>query len=320
MRFSKPDLKVLLGGAVALVLAGAATTAAQAWLPPKGEASFAVGYAYVSANGHLDYRGNPVSPGDMIWNTVVSDLGYGVTDRLAIKVNLPFVVSKYDGGLPHPRVAGRENLDDGSWHNTFQDFLLESRFRVTTGSLAITPSVGLLVPSHDYAYYGHGSPGRNLVEGQFAVAAGRLLDPILPSAYAQVRYMFAVPERVLGISHNRSQLTFDVGYLLGPTSAFTVRMLGSVQKTHGGWDTPIDWPARTSPQYRVHDQLNRSDYFRLGGGLSYSLTGSIDVNVFGYATVAAKNDVRMRGFGLSLSYSASPAQLIKKNRGQKAAS
>ena len=173
------------------------------------------------------------------------------------------------------------------------------------------------MPSHYYEYYGHAAAGRKLVEGQFAVAAGRLLDPILPSAYAQVRYMFAVPEKVLGISHNRSQLPFDVGYLLGPTSAFTVRVLGTLQKTHGGWDEPIDWPARTSPRYQVHDQLSRKDYFRLGGGMSYSLTGSLDVNVFGYGTVAAKNDVNMRGFGLSLSYSASPAQLIKKNRGQK---
>ena len=304
-----------LGGALALVLAWVGTATAQAWLPPKGEASLSLAYAYTAADGHLDYRGQPVTPGDMVWNNVVSDLGYGITDRLAVRMGLPFVISKYDGRSPHPLVAGRENLDDGSWHNTFQDVLLEARFRATTGSLAITPSIALLVPSSDYPYYGHAAPGRKLVEGQFAVAAGRLLDPILPSAYAQVRYMFGVPEKVFGISHNRSQLSFDVGYLLG--SAFTVRVLGTLQKTHGGWENPIGFPARTSPQFQVHDQVTRNDYFRLGGGMSYSLTGSIDVNLFGYKTVSAKNDVSMKGLGLSLTYSASPAQLIKKSRAPK---
>jgi hypothetical protein len=291
-----------------------AEAAAQAWLPPKGEATLALGFLRMSADDHLDYQGNPAAPGAMIWNNIVSDLSYGVTDRLAVRLNVPFVISKYAGSLPHPPLAGRENLDDGSWHTTFQDLLAEVRFRATTGSIAVTPFVALAVPTNYYEYYGHGAAGRKLVEGQFGVAVGRLLDPVLPNAYAQVRYMYGVPEKVLGISHNRSQLNFETGYLLGP--AFTVRFLGSWQRTHGGWRVPIDFPPFTSPEFQVHDQLNRTDYLRLGGGVSYSLTGSVDVNVYGYGTVWGRNDVDMRGFGASLTWSASPAQLIKKKRGQ----
>jgi hypothetical protein len=40
------------------------------------------------------------------------------------------------------------------------------------------------------------------------------------------------------------------------------------------------------------------------------------VNLFGYATTYARSYVDMRGLGLSLTYSASPAQLIRKKRGQ----
>ncbi len=305
--------QVAMAGMSGLLL-GATTAGAQAWLPPKGEATIALGFARVSATEHIDYQGNAVSPGDMIWNNVVSDLSYGVLDRLAVRLNVPFVVSKYDGAFPHPSLVGRTNLDDGAWHSTFQDLLAELRFRATRGSLAVTPFVAVAVPTHYYEYYGHGAAGRKLVEGQIGVAAGRLLDPLLPDVYVQARYMFAVPEKVLGLSHNRSQVSFDVGYLLG--SAFTVRVLGAWQKSHGGWRVPIDWPARTSPEYQVHDQLNRTDYFRLGGGVSYSLTGSLDVNAFGYATLSAKNDVNMKALGLSLTWSASPAQLIKKKRGQ----
>jgi len=287
---------------------------AQAWLPPKGEATLALGFLHTSADDHLDYKGNPAAPGAMIWNNIVSDLSYGVTDRLAVRLNLPFVISKYGGSLPHAAVPGRPNLDDGAWHSTFQDLLAEVRFRATQGSIAVTPFAAVSIPTHDYPYYGHGAAGRQLVEGQVGVAAGRLLDPILPNAYLQVRYMFGMPEKVLGISHNRSQVNFETGYLLGP--AFTLRVLGSWQKSHGGWRVPLDFPPFTSPEFQVHDQLNRSDYFRLGGGVSYSLTGSVDVNLFGYGTVSGKNDVNMSGLGMSLTWSASPAQLIKKKRGQ----
>jgi hypothetical protein len=306
---------VAAGAAAVLVLASAATVRAQAWLPPKGEASFSIGYAYSFADEHFDYQGRSNGPGDMIWHNIVSDLSYGITDRLAARVNLPFVTSRYGGTNRHPRIAGREYLDDGGWHATFQDFVIETRFRATTGALAVTPSVAVQLPSTHYEAYGHTAAGRGLVEGQFAVAAGRLLDPILPSAYAQVRYMYGVPEKVQGISHNRSHLSFELGYLLG--SAFTVRGGGIWQKTHGGWRVPIDWPARTSRAFEAHDQLARADYLRMGGSIAYSLTGSIDVNLSGYATVSGKNDVNMKGLGFSITYSASPAQLIKKSRKRK---
>ncbi|HEX9186648.1 MAG TPA: hypothetical protein VGB87_06240 [Vicinamibacteria bacterium] len=288
--------------------------AQQAWLPPKGEASLSLGFAHILATEHRNDRGDSVTPGDMIWNNVVSDLSYGVTDRLAVRLNVPFVTSRYGGAFPHRPVPERENLDDGNWHHTFQDLLTEVRFRATRGPLVLTPFAAMIVPTHYYEYYGHGAAGRKLVEGQVGVVAGRLLDPFLPNAYVQVRYVLGIPEKVLGVSHNRSQLSFDVGYLLG--SAFSVRAFGTWQKTHGGWRAPIDFPAPTSSEFRVHDQVGRADYLRLGGAVSYSITGSLDVNVSGYGTLAAKNDVNMSGLGLSLTWSASPAQLIRKRRGQ----
>jgi hypothetical protein len=309
-----PGRKALLRLTVAGIVLGSAMAARaqQAWVPPKGEASFSLGFSHVFATTHIDYRGKAVAPGDMIWNNIASDLSYSVTDRLAARVSLPFVISKYDGSLPHPAVAGRTNLDDGAWHRTFQDFRAELRFRATRGSIALTPFAALVVPSHYYEYYGHPAAGRKLVEGQFGVAAGRLLDPLLPNAYLQVRCLLGVPEKVLGISHNRGQLAFDAGYLIG--SAFSVRFFGAWQRTFGGWRVPVDWPAVRSPEYQVHDQVEREDYFQLGGAVSYALTGSLDVNVFGYATPSARNYVDMKGLGLSLTYSASPAQLIRKKR------
>jgi hypothetical protein len=289
--------------------------AQQAWLPPRGEASLSLGISHTFATEHVDYQGNGAAPGDMLWNNVVADLSYGVTDRFAVRLTLPpFVISKYGGSFTHPLLPGRTNLDDGAWHHTFQDFRGEIRLRATRGSTVLTPFVALIVPSHSYEHYGHPAAGRKLVEGQVGVVAGRLLDPVLPNAYLQVRYLFGMPERVLGISHNRSQVALDVGYLIG--SALTARFLGLWQKTHGGWRVPIDWPALTSPEFGFHDQLERQDFVQLGGAVSYALTGSVDVNAFAYGTVWARSYMDLKGVGVSLTWSASPAQLIRKERAE----
>jgi hypothetical protein len=299
--------------AAALVsVAGASTVSAQAWLPPKGEAALSLGYNRMWATEHIDYQGHGNNPGDMIWNNIGLDLSYGVSDRFAVRIGIPFVISKYDGPNPHQTLAGVTAEDDGRYHSRFQDVTTELRYRVPAGSFAVTPFVGLIVPTHSYPSYGHGSAGRDLVEGRFGLTAGRLLDPLLPDAYLQVRYAYGVPEKVLGISHNSSNLGIDLGYLLG--SSLTLRAIGSWQKTHGGWNAPVDFPARTNPDFLHHDQIQKTSYFRLGGAIAYSITGSIDVVAFGYSTISARSDINMSSLGIAFTYSASPAQLIRKKR------
>ncbi len=139
---------------------------------------------------------------------------------------------------------------------------------------------------------------------------GRLLDPWLSNAYVQTRYTFTVPERVLGIWHNRSNLFFDAGYFVTP--ALTVSVIGEWQKTHGGWRAPDDFPLNADILY--HDQLARSDYFRLGGSASYALTGSIDVSASAYGSLYVRSEVNMAAFSLNFTYSFSPSRLIKKNK------
>jgi hypothetical protein len=250
----------------------------------------------------------------MLFHTGVSDVSYGITDRLTVGVNLAFVGSRYGGARPHPARAGAPPYDDGTWKGTFQDFRAEFRFRATTGSLAITPMVAFVVPTRSYEYLGHSAPGRALMEGHFGVSVGRVLDPILPKAYAQTRYVYVVSEKPLGVSHNRSDVSLEVGYFV--TSALTASVFGSYVRTHGGWRATIDFPPPSSPDFQYHDQLRRAEYARLGGALSYALTGSVNVGLSGFTTLSARSDVNMSGVGLSLSYSFSPSQLIKRRKNE----
>ncbi len=310
-----------------LAVSGAPEAQAQAWVPPKGEASLTLGFSRSFADEHIDYLGNVltldaqgvprarasgVGLGAMTWNSADSDLGYGITDRLAVRVGVPFVVSRYEGAFPHVPLPGHQYQDDARWHGTLQDLRAEFRFKATTGSLVVTPLVALSLPTHSYEFYAHAAAGRHLAEGQVGVNVGRLLDPVLPNSYVQARYTFTVPEKELGIWHNRSNLFFDAGYFVTP--ALTVSVIGFWQKTHGGWRTDIDYPPPTDPNILFHDQLQRSDYFRLGGGASYALTGSIDVSASAYASLYVRSEVNMAGFSLNVTYSFSPSQLIKKRK------
>jgi hypothetical protein len=304
-------LRAVLGGCLVL-LAGAPVVSAQAWLPPRGEAALTLGYARLWNTEQVNYLGESVFPGNTVWNTIALDLSYGVTDRFAVRLGVPFMISKYDGAYPHPPLGGVTPDDDGRWHSSFQDFTSDLRYRVTDGSWVVTPMVGFAVPTHHYLSYGRSAVGSDLVVGRFGVAVGRLLDPLLPDAYLQIHYMYAIPERVLGISHTSSNLDVELGYLLG--SALNVRVMGFWKSTYGGWRLPVDFPPMTSADFLHHDQLESTDYFRLGGAVGYSITNAIDLNLYGYATVTARSDTNMKSFGVAITYSASPAQLLRKKR------
>jgi len=300
----------LTGLAIAVLAALApAPVLAQTWLAPKGEGSFAFGYANIWVNEHAYDDGVPIPRGNIYTQSLASNLGYAVTDRFTVGVGIPFVASKYEGAFPHVPV-GRPSIDTGSYHATFQDLRLEGRFMATTGSFVVTPFLAVTLPSHGYESWAHSAVGKDLKEIQAGASFGRRLDPVLANAYFQARYGFAVPERVLGVWHNRSNLDFDVGYFVTP--ALTVRALGFWQITHGGFREQIDSKA-TPINYAHHDQLDRSIFFDLGFGASYSLTRSLDGYASWFKTLSARNGHMIAGaLSVGVSVNFSPAQMLRK--------
>src|SRR5262245_39402921 len=242
---------------------------AQAWLPPKGEATVSIAYQNYYARNHVFSQGQDVDLGFMRWVNVVNDVTYGVSDRFAVRVGLPYSLSKYNGDRPH-KPDGQVTNDDGNWHGTFQDFRFEARYMATTGSLVVTPYVSLGLPSHSYETFSHVAAGRDLHEVAAGVNLGRRLDPVLPDAYAQARLSFVVPQKVLDTWNNRSVLDWELGYFVTP--ALTVRGLGNYQLSHGGWRIPEDAGPNspTNPKFQYHDQLAADDHLILGLGASYA--------------------------------------------------
>src|SRR4029078_4200378 len=132
--------RALVAAAVAAVLVGSTTrAAAQAWVPPRGEGAVSVQFQDALVLYHL-LPTVQRDRGRIRGETLLADATYGVTDKLAVSVSLPFVTSKYDGQRPHD-----ETTDNGQFHSTFQDFRFDVRYNVARKGLVLEPFIGTVV-------------------------------------------------------------------------------------------------------------------------------------------------------------------------------
>ena len=85
---------------------------AQAWVPAKGEISFATVYQSQNVKKHLAAT-TPVAAGtDRYAASLMADFSYGLTDKMAVDVALPL----RDVEVPRaPRLIPGTNIDDGSY-------------------------------------------------------------------------------------------------------------------------------------------------------------------------------------------------------------
>jgi len=303
--------RILFGLLSGVVIAStAAPSRAQAWLPPKGEAWFSAGYGSIFSTKHYFGTVNAgesstIDVGHTRGNSIVLQLGYALSDRFSVSVGLPYEIYKYYGPAPHPTV-----LDNGQYHGTWQDYHFNLAYQLVSGSAALAPFVTAVVPSHDYQYFAHAAPGKELHEYRLGLAAGSRLDRLLAGSYLQADYSYAFVEKVQGIHHDRSDFDLEAGYFLTPE--MRVRLLGSGYYTHGGlvFHTPFDLPPSLLP---YHDQIGHSSQINVGGGLSYALSGSTEVYAVYAQSVWGRDGHKIdNGLNFGVTYSFSPSQLVRR--------
>jgi hypothetical protein len=273
-----------------LMSAFAGHAAGQAWVPDKGEGSVSTAFNYISFKGHFTSDGDKTPEAGAKAQSVLFDLDYGITNKLALTVSVPIVAARYaDTNPPSPVLLGLFNqavrtvgagfyghgfLDDERYHPTLQDINLNVRYNVLSRPLVVTPFIALVVPSHDYAYVGEAAPGRNLWEFQFGTSLGRQLDPVLPNAYAHTQISFAVPQESLNVRTTRTNISLEFGYAL--TRKFSARGLSNWQHTFNGLHFPADL---TTPELVLtHERLLKANYWHLGGGISFAVTPKTEVS------------------------------------------
>ena len=288
----------VLVAVVALTTIAARTAAAQAWVPEKGEGSVSVLYQDLFVRNHLTAAGVFQDNGHISSNNLMADVSYGVTDRLAVTLAAPFIRTRYTGARPHPT-----QQDDGTVHSGFQDIRFGARYNVVDGPVTITPFIGTSVPSHSYEYFAHAAYGTRVRDLEVGTYVAHALTAGLPHAFVQARYAYGFPQKIAGVSRNRSSLDLEVGYFITPS--LRVFTMGAGQKTHGGVDLPAAGWAALPPDLREHhDRVARVDILDVGGGAQYSLTKSVDVFGSFMRTIAGRNGHALaRGLTVGASWS-----------------
>jgi hypothetical protein len=208
---------------------------AQAWLAPKGEGTVTISYQNTYSPYHLDLNGKPHDKGTITLHSMTVDTDYSLTNKLALRVALPYMFGKYTGVNAHSYP-----VDDGAYHSTFQNFTADLRYNVSQRPVVFTPFVRLVLPSHGYEQFAHSAVGRDVREYHVGVNLGRRLDPILPKAFLQAQYSYAFVHRILDISPNRSDVQAQLGYFLTPR----LTLLGLAQwfHTYRGFDVDFSLP------------------------------------------------------------------------------
>src|SRR5262249_53688026 len=264
---------------VVTFLVSAKFVAAQAWVPPRGAGSVNFSWQRIDTTGHRRFNGFVDERGQSINMGLYVEGEYAFTDRFSVTAGLPYVFAKYTATVPPlPPIPYPPGDQCHCWHGGWQDFGFTARYNVVRGAFALTPSLSVGVPSHNYSWVGEAVVGRNLKEVRIAVDAGQRLDAISSKLSVQARYSYAFVERVIDIPNNRSNATVEPSFLL--TRKFAPRGLVSWQRTHGGLSfgsktsatLPFPGEVNTPERLAQHDRIMRDNYWHVGGGASYSFS------------------------------------------------
>jgi hypothetical protein len=261
----------------AVVLCFGSSAFAQAWTPPAGSGSIWLTAQTLHADAHTLGDGRYTHNIDLRANSMTLGLDYGLTDRLALSLALPYVTSRYRGRAPH---AG-SSVDDGEFHGAVSDVDLELRYKALDGLFVITPYVGGQWPTRNYPTLGHATPGRGLTEYAVGVDIGHEAGWLVPGLFFGAGYTYNLVEKIdEDLDVNRSNLDLRAAYYLTPR--LSLQAASMWQRTHGGLDLPLS-AADAAHHLQHHDQMLRADHWRASVAVSYAVHPSVDVFV-GYAT------------------------------------
>jgi hypothetical protein len=254
---------------------------AQAWPAPAGAGSITLSTQAIDNTGHFVTGGDLLSDGKSRNVSAVVDVDYALTDRLAFSIGLPYVFARYIGPGPTPTPVQSPLDACRCWNSAWQDVSATARYNVVSGMVALTPSIAVGAPSHDYEWQGEAVVGYGLRELRLAIDGGVRLDALSTRLALISRYQYAFVEDVATlpeVANNRSNTSMTASYVV--SERLSVRGGVSWQRTHGGLrygsplagaDVPPPGDATTDERVKQHDRLLRNNYWHLGAGATYSL-------------------------------------------------
>lgn len=262
-------------GGLAFFAAASAQAQTQSWVPGKGHGSLSVAYQDLYISTHTISNGNHGYPGTIDNHSVFLNLDYGLTDRLAVSVGLPFRSNRFVGpGVHNPGTLdddhGEAFQDDGKFHSGWQDWNVSLRYLWKQDGLQVTPFVSFGAPSHDYVTFAHSALGSGQQHLQVGVNVGRRFGPPRQNLYFQAGASYSIMEKREDRRVNHATVNAELGYFITPRLSASV--LATFQRTYNGFDFPQDYPNQHDEHYYHHDQNLRNDFNNYGAAVSFQAT------------------------------------------------
>ena len=253
-----------------------------------GSGSISLNYQNIVVN-KFNTSVSDVDIGEVLTHSLYLEFTYALTDRWQLRAGLPYIKKRYNGAgrhdpltlvPPRPEVPF---IDDGNYHNDFQDYSLGVSYLWIRDPVIVEPFARLEIPSHDYPHFGNSAVGQNLWKAEFGVDLTKFM-PFSDWYYrAETSYTFV--EKTLGVSVNHFRFNGEAGYFF--TDAISAKWF--VLAKHGKGDDATAFPPsnRTGERWYQHDRTTRHSYVNTGVGAdwffheNYQLSGSVMTSVWG---------------------------------------
>ncbi len=257
--------------------------------PPEYAAGHgSVGIEFQDSYDHGDFDGPAgKDSGNVRFLSYQLQASYLVADGWEVHLGLPYIESMFSDKLPggmfaHPILscltpagptpACRPTLlDDGSYHGTFQDWDAGVRYHFDYNGVQVAPEIDLIVPSHNYAYYGTSIGERNTEFG-LGVELSHQFDFTNFFWHAHAEYFFNTPH--IGYDNDYYTLGLDVGYFFSPR--LSAKLLTDLRLGNGITDQEIGGPPALNPIWLNHDRIRLQEHGLGGGAIDYEFARDWD--------------------------------------------
>lgn len=285
---------------------------AQAWVDVEDTLTLGTSYNYSSSSEIVYSDGETTIPAQIRQHTMLLSAEYIPIERLAISVQIPFFYIKNADPFTPANFRQQGVYDSGDAYLVTGDIQANARYMFEVGPVALTPRLGIRVPSHRYEVNGNTGVSRGLLQGQFGLSAG-VANVLLPGLFFQGDYQFSLSQRfetafpeTADYNQNFSQGSLIAGYFV--LDALAINLAADFRIAHGGFDfldfttnreTGVATPTAVSNYYNA---LLAQDFTLVGGGASYMLTDTIQLNAFFRLFVGGGNTSNPNIFGFGASY------------------
>lgn len=234
-----------------------------------GSVSASLQYIAIEERSRVDGSGGVEDFGRIDLRSLYLELDYGLSDRLALSLWLPFKSNRYRGDFPHdPRLLldarGERFLDDGEWHSSLADVGIGLRWLWREDPLAVTPFISFHWPSRDYPLFTETQAGTQQWRLDLGVNLGDRLGPAHWNTWWQAGVAYSLMEKTRPRDAparrvNRSMLHLSIGKMLSPESGLSLTL--TRRDTYNALDFPFDFrPPFNDDLFYHHDQLLPWEY------------------------------------------------------------